>query len=396
MAINWGTLQGIAPPHVSGSIPASPDNRLNSLAGGIMSGILQGQQMQGNALQMKATQQAMDQQAALFPGQQQIQQQAIETGDMAIQAAKQGQLDGATVRAGAQKGEQSYLNALQQTGNMAGIQDYLKAKADVQSSLTQSTANLAAAKSSDAATQKIVVENQSKILQQKAAIYSMAAQIGGSDPKAVEDAYQKGKEQLPSEISKMMPAHYDQSYDLATHTLANMDLANIADQENAKQPKTDLEKAQNLTEKATNEYQNALKTGDTTKIKRAYEKYTQSKENEANTVKKPGAEATSPVQKTVEYITDLKSQVSKAKPGSPEAKLAQDELDFALEMASKDKGIWSQIKSKVADVVGGSVGGVVNAATSSPITNQQQPPQAPVFSPQQIQQELARRQAAGK
>lgn len=129
MPINWGTLSGQNPVGgVVGNI-APRQSSLNSLAGGIMSGLQQGQQMQ-------ATAQEMQQRAAMFPGQQQLQNQAVESGQMDLDAKKQMVQTAASLREAAQKGEQQYGQVLLKTDPVA-FYAFQKGKADYQEALSK-------------------------------------------------------------------------------------------------------------------------------------------------------------------------------------------------------------------------------------------------------------------
>lgn len=66
-SIDWGQLSPIAGSKVIASVAPRPDDSLNSLAGGIMSGIQQGQQIQASNQAIAASKQDMAQKAALFP-----------------------------------------------------------------------------------------------------------------------------------------------------------------------------------------------------------------------------------------------------------------------------------------------------------------------------------------
>jgi hypothetical protein len=64
MPINWGSMTPIAPPQVVAQLPQQA-NQTDSLANGIMSGILQGQQMQSNNMTLQKQRQEMTDQEAL-------------------------------------------------------------------------------------------------------------------------------------------------------------------------------------------------------------------------------------------------------------------------------------------------------------------------------------------
>jgi len=92
MAIQWGQLSPIAPPSVVANLPQQQNNQADTLAGGIMSGLAQGQQMQMNAQQMQCNDMTIQRQQQQMQDEQQLRQSG--SGDKYLEVLKsQGKFD---------------------------------------------------------------------------------------------------------------------------------------------------------------------------------------------------------------------------------------------------------------------------------------------------------------
>jgi len=217
MAVNFGILAPIQPQQQIIQTPQRPSS-LDSLSGGIMQGLLQGQQIQATRQNMAATKQSMDQQAALFPGQQQIQQQTIEGNQLNLDQAKQQKLDADQLRAAAAKGEQVYLDAIGKI-NPSAQQDYLLKKAQVQNTLAEAFAKTATGKGTE-------LDNHAKATN----IIGQAAEgaLMAKDPAQQQQIWAQSRSLLPPQMQKLVPQQFDQNFAMAATVLRYEGMADFA------------------------------------------------------------------------------------------------------------------------------------------------------------------------
>lgn len=122
MAINWQSLTPIQAPQVQGTIAASPaSGGMNDLAGGIMQGMQQGQQMGLNAQQMKLNDQALDFNAKNNPLVLEQNQQKVETGRMDQQERQQKMAAIEAFKANSDQGYQKAAEAMTKIDPAGGI-----------------------------------------------------------------------------------------------------------------------------------------------------------------------------------------------------------------------------------------------------------------------------------
>jgi len=202
MSVNFGLLGAIPPGGVVGQLPVvqpQANNGVNSLAGGIMQGVLQGQQMQQNAQQMKATQQQMDFNSQNNPLVLEQNKQKVEGGRIEIKNAQDAQAYRIKVETAADKNEKAYLEALRPDDKVK----YLQSKATYQSTV-------ATAAKTNSETKKQEIINSYMIQDQIGAANSAALQY--QEPQKQEESYQQIKKTLPPDVQKLMPANFDQTF----------------------------------------------------------------------------------------------------------------------------------------------------------------------------------------
>jgi hypothetical protein len=337
MPVNFNLLSSIAPTNQTvAQIPQQP-NQFDEFTKNMLSGIIQGQQMQGNQQQMQMNQMKMD-----SIKQAQAQQQAL------------GQI-GQQNQDNPEAYDQAIVNFYKQSGDPESAQKYLTGK----QSLLESTIKTASEFQDMTAKER---ENKFKQLQYNGGIaYSLTnlpdqqavseyakyqpqmknvdpnAPNPDSDPKTIL-AYLHGSVSAlmyGSDLLKSNPELLASTLPKGSDARKAIDAA----QQKAKS-ETELTKAQNDTDQAQQLYTEALKNNDPEQIKRAKQKLDETQLNELNTVKQGSADSKGPaIQQTVDYITKLKQDVDQSAPGSPEQKAAQDKLDFALSQTKQDKGL---------------------------------------------------------
>lgn len=124
--INWGQMSPIQPPSVIAQLPQQP-NQMDQFAGGLLSGIQQGQQIQSNNLALgKQRQEIADNEA--------LRKAAVEGGDKWMQTLiSQGKVDDAMQY---QVHQQQYQNAiLQNKASVIDLDTKERAKADRDNSI---------------------------------------------------------------------------------------------------------------------------------------------------------------------------------------------------------------------------------------------------------------------
>jgi hypothetical protein len=384
MPVNFNLLSSIAPTNQTvAQIPQQP-NQFDEFTKNMLSGIIQGQQMQGNQQQMQMNQMKMD-----SIKQAQAQQQAL------------GQI-GQQNQDNPEAYDQAIVNFYKQSGDPESAQKYLTGK----QSLLESTIKTASEFQDMTAKER---ENKFKQLQYNGGIaYSLTnlpdqqavseyakyqpqmknvdpnAPNPDSDPKTIL-AYLHGSVSAlmyGSDLLKSNPELLASTLPKGSDARKAIDAA----QQKAKS-ETELTKAQNDTDQAQQLYTEALKNNDPEQIKRAKQKLDETQLNELNTVKQGSADSKGPaIQQTVDYITKLKQDVDQSAPGSPEQKAAQDKLDFALSQTKQDKGLWAGIKDQVSKVIGGAVGQVAKIGAGSPANSA-----VSNITPEQAAAELKRR-----
>lgn len=132
MAVNYGLLTPQETAHNMQPLPQYPTqaNPLNSLAGGIMSGVQEGQQV-------AKTRQDMQQSKELFPIQKANAEAVSTQNQIAARAAAQGEQDAATMRAHNGDTEANYIKVLGKTVGPAAVFQYQKTKADAQKVISE-------------------------------------------------------------------------------------------------------------------------------------------------------------------------------------------------------------------------------------------------------------------
>lgn len=212
MAINFGILQQLNSPQVMGSLPVNnqPSNA-NSLSSGIMQGMLQGQQMQKN-------------------------NQDIQLGDIQLQNARQQQADSQTLRAAAQKGEDSYLSAQMQIDPSKAV-EYKMHKAQTESLL-------ATASKTKKEGDKIDLENYTAASN----IYGTAAHaaLAGQTPEQQQQIWMTQRERMPEYLKKNAPEQFSESWGVSSMVIAQQAAADFAAQEEAKKGAPDSVKSVNI------------------------------------------------------------------------------------------------------------------------------------------------------
>lgn len=130
MAVNWGQLGSVQQPaRVIAQLPQQSSTTDNVL-GGIVSGMQAGQQMIGNAQNMKIQRAQEGRAEQMFPSQLQQSQQAAETGAMNLAGKKQDAQDAKDMRDTYDKGTDVWLKeGVKKYGPMFAV-NYQKAKAD--------------------------------------------------------------------------------------------------------------------------------------------------------------------------------------------------------------------------------------------------------------------------
>lgn len=172
MPVNFGLLSAIQAPRVIGALPVrDPNQSMNTLAGGIMSGLQAGQQMQGQALQNEgqATQNAIGKIDLTNK------EEALKYSQSKIAAAKQG--------------EDQYIATLRPDDK----QTYLTNKAIAAKSIAEAAQGN--------------IEATYMMIDFRAAANSAAA--GFQDPKKAEEAYQQVRGTASPDIQKVMDEHYN-------------------------------------------------------------------------------------------------------------------------------------------------------------------------------------------
>lgn len=312
--INWNQLANIAPPQVVATLPQVPaNNQLDSLAGGIMSGLGQASQLQTQKVQRDQIAQQMDQSKQLFPSQLQQSQQAAAAGQLELKDKADAQAYRIKVEKAADQGEAAYLSALRPSDAMA----YKTAKANYENTVAD-----VAKKSAENKVQQI--KNGYLIQDSIGAANSAALQF--QNPADQQKAYEQVRSTLPPDVQKVMSPQFDIKF------------APIA---------------VNVGTKAHAQY-----------IETQFGAST-------------ATESTSPIQKTVDTIRSLKEAVSNAQTPQDKQKaqedldfaLSQAKQDTSLWGKVKDK-----IADAVGSVVGAAVNSIPTSANSA--TNQITPEQA--------------------
>ncbi len=245
--IGWDMLKPIqAPQGAIATAPASPlggsaptGGGLDSLAGGIQSGLMQGQQM------------------GLNKQQGQINDQTIQANDIKLQGAKQDWADSQTLRAAAKQGEDAYIKE-QMTIDPAKGQAYLLSKANVK--FTLASAGLAEEQTKGAG-----LDNYTKAIQ--AAGQVVHAAMGGKTPEMQQKIYSYGMSLLPEKTRALFPKQYDENTAVAVHTLAMDNLATNAEIEQAKKGPPGTVKLQDEVDRLTQNIEtNKAKGVDTSRL----------------------------------------------------------------------------------------------------------------------------------
>lgn len=198
MPVDFGLLQTKQPVGgVVATLPMVPQtNSLDSLAGGIMSGLQQGQQIKASRQNMAVQQQQMDQSAQAFPLQQQERQQTNEMNQMKIDSAKTQQVDIAEQRKASQQSYQAYLDVVKKQDPVQWIK-IQKDESEVKKNFVD-----AADKMED--TKGKGVNNYYSIAEAGGNMASTAVQ-NGKNPAEQEAIYQQQLQYLPDSLRAVYP-----------------------------------------------------------------------------------------------------------------------------------------------------------------------------------------------
>jgi hypothetical protein len=391
MPVNFNLLSSIAPTNQTvAQIPQQP-NQFDEFTKNMLSGIIQGQQMQGNQQQMQMNKQGM-----------QLNQMKIDKGKQEQAQTQALSKIGQQYKDNPKAYDQAVVDFYKQSGDPDSAQKYLNGKQSLLESTIRTEAEFK---------DMTAKERQSKFEQLKyngGIAYSLtnlpdqqavteyskyAKQMQNIDPNAPNpDADPKTiLAYLHGSVSALMygSSLLTSNPELLASTLPKgSDARKAVDAAQQKSKvSTELNKAQNDTDQAQQLYTEALKTNDPEQIKRTKQKLDEAQTNEINTVKAPSTESKGPaIQQTVDYITKLKQDVDQSAPGSPEQKAAQDKLDFAISQTKQDKGLWAGIKDQVSKVIGGAVGQVAKIGAGSPANSA-----VSNITPEQAAAELKRR-----
>lgn len=315
---NYNLLQAIQPPQVVGQLPqVDPNQSMNTFSNGLMSGILQGQQMQSNGMTLQKQKQDIADQQAL---------RNAKTDDQWLQTLQsQGKFDDALKYKTYQLQYQNQL--LQNKTSVIDLNDKERHKAD-----RDNTINVAV---------------MGQVSQEK-------------DPIKQQELYQKYYTDLKKQYPDLvMPTKFN------ADSFASVMRTNQVIQ--ATQVKAATDSVATLTQ-LENRLDNLIAT------KAQYEKngtptarINEQIQNTQNLIKKntetANTTSASDVEKKTEYLTKLKQDVDAAK--TPEEKAqAQDKLETAIGLAKQDKGMWEQIKDKVISWI---PGGAPARKASSPV-----------------------------
>lgn len=376
MAINYGLIGGQQPQTggVVATLPMVQNNGLQNLASGLLEGAQVNSQLQRNNLLNQATQQQMDQSAQMFPVELQDARNRAGKSAIDLRSAKRVEQDIINLRAAAKKGEEEYLKHLQSTDPVAA-QTYLKTKADTQTAIADAAAHVADSKTKQLDFSTKLTSNLYITANQAL----KAEEVGG--PEVGAKVYQAQLQMLGDSIVQTLPPeikswnnntkailHFS-GMDAAASAMADQIMAHGTDDQKRILQRNQLEDKKNSGQKLSPTEEKTL-------------------QNLNSRIDKDSGKDDPAIQKTVEYIRNLKDKVDSLPEGSPERVKAEQDLEFSLTQAKQDVGLWGSITRAFGEATGSSIGSIINGAKNV-VNNATK--SSPTVSPDAARQELIRR-----
>lgn len=184
-------------------VQAAPANQdINTLAGGLMQGLMQGQQIKESKQAMDMRAQQMDQSAQMFPSQLQQSQQAAQTGAIDLESKQQSRRDVAQAREAFNKSWDQGMSVMKKN-DPAGYLALMQSQATYDKTLAETSDKMA-----DTRIKANVAYTSMAATGADLAQHAAAAEK--TNPGSGQKVYEQGLKMLPPALASSYPAQYNE------------------------------------------------------------------------------------------------------------------------------------------------------------------------------------------